>query len=262
MKYFRIALRFLTRYPITLEEEFAVGDFGRATAYFPVVGLLAGLDLFLLRYAMLFDKNGLHYYIWCFILLLFWVWASDSLHLDGLADTADALASGRDGKDFRLIMHDSRSGAFGVMAVCLALIGKFAWLVSLPMQNFWFLPLPLLFSRLHSTLACQLRPYAGQEGSLSSMFIEESKASDLNGALMGTLFGFFLLALPSVYFGFCSPLDVLKAFAVSVAGLGVAWSFLRLPMRRLGGISGDLIGWAQVICELSIALGLTLVLVH
>lgn len=94
------------------------------------------------------------------------------------------------------------------------------------------------------------------------MFVEECKSSDLNGALIGTLFGFFLLALPSVYFGFCSPLDVLKAFAVSVAGLGVAWSFLRLPMRRLGGISGDLIGWAQVICELSIALGLTLVLVH
>src|SRR5258708_35334837 len=100
MKHFRMALRFMTRYPVAAHEDFAPGDFGRCTAYFPLVGFFAGLDLMLMRWATLLDRNGLHYWIWAFLLLLFWVWGSDSLHLDGLADTSDALASRRQGAAF------------------------------------------------------------------------------------------------------------------------------------------------------------------
>lgn len=260
MKYFRIALRFLTRYPVGAEDEFLPGDFGRATGYFPLLGLLAGLDLLLFRTVTLLDKNGLHYPIWCFLLLLFWVWSFESLHLDGLADTADALGSGREGHEFSEIMHDSRSGAFGASAIALALIARFAWLSALPMQAVWFLPLPLIFSRLHSALACQARPYAGKRGSLSSLFIEESMHSDLHPAFAWALGGFFALAGAAFYFGLATATDAGLALAVCGAGLALGRLLLQIPMRRLGGISGDLIGWSQVITEIAIGFGLTLVL--
>jgi adenosylcobinamide-GDP ribazoletransferase len=262
MKHFRMALRFMTRYPVAASEEFLLGDFGRCTGYFPLVGLFAGLDLMLLRWVALFDRNGLHYPIWCFLLLLLWIWGSDSLHLDGLADTTDALASRRQGAEFLAILHDSRVGAFGAMALGLVLIGKFAWLCSLPMQGWWFLPLPLVFSRLHSSLACQIRPYAGTPGSLSSFFINESTHADLNIAVATALASFFLLAGLSLYLGFTSAEDAAKAFGVCIAGLALGRSALWSPMARLGGISGDLIGWSQVITETAIAFGLTLVLVR
>src|SRR5688572_19479987 len=128
MKHFRIALGFLTRYPVPVEEDFSPGDFGRSTGYYPLIGFLAGLDLLVFRGATLWDENGMHYPLWTFLLLLFWVWSSDSLHLDGLADTSDALASRREGGDFLAVLHDSRVGAFGAAALGLALIAKFAWL--------------------------------------------------------------------------------------------------------------------------------------
>jgi adenosylcobinamide-GDP ribazoletransferase len=262
MKHFKIALRFLTRYPVAPDEAFGPGDFGRATGYYPLVGFFAGLDLALLRWLTLQDHIGLHYPLWAMVLLLFWVWASDSLHLDGLADTADALASRREGPEFSAVLHDSRVGAFGAAAVTLALLAKYVWLASLPMQNWWFLPLPFIFSRLHSSLACQIRPYAGNQGSLSSMFIGEAAHSDLNRAAAWSGACFLALVIPSVYFGFCSSAGAIEALAVCGLGLLLGRFVLRLPVRRQGGISGDLIGWSQVITETAIAFGLSLALVR
>src|SRR5450759_5087037 len=60
-----------------------------------------------------------------------WELASRGLHMDGLADTADAFIAGG-GKDRILrILDDSHTGAFGVMAMGLLLLGKFAFLSSL-----------------------------------------------------------------------------------------------------------------------------------
>ena len=261
MRHFRTALRFMTRYPVASHEDFQAGDFGRATGYFPLVGFVAGLDILLFRLLALFDKNGLHYPIWCMLTLLFWVWSSDSLHLDGLADTSDALASRRQGTEFLGVLHDSRSGAFGVLAIGLALIAKYVWLSSLPMQFEWFLPLPLVFSRLHSAMACQIRPYAGNPGSLSSLFITEARHGDLSRAAGWSVLCFFALAGPGIYFGLATVADALQALGVCVGGLALGRILVAIPMRRLGGISGDLLGWSQVITELAIAFGLTLLLV-
>jgi adenosylcobinamide-GDP ribazoletransferase len=262
MKHLRIALRFLTRYPVRDQEIFNPGDFGRSTGYYPLVGFFAGLDLMILRWLTLLDKNSLHAPLWAFMILLFWIWSSDSLHLDGLADTADALASRRIGRDFLAVLHDSRVGAFGAAAMGMAILAKFVWLSSLPMENCWFLPLPLIFSRLHASLACQIRPYAGNSGSLSSLFICESRYADFNRAVAWSVISFFCLAVPSLYFGFTTAEEAAEALAVCLAGLILGWSILKLPMRRLGGISGDLIGWSQMICEIVIAFGLSIVLVH
>jgi cobalamin synthase len=83
----------------------------------------------------------------------------------------------------------------------------------------------------------------------------------LNLALGLGLGSFLALALPSVFWGLCSPMDAAKALGVGLLGLGLGRFLLRIPMGRLGGISGDLLGWSQVITEISVAFGLTLALV-
>ena len=263
MRSLLIAFRFLTRYPVPEPEgDYQPGDFGKATGFYPLVGLVAGLDLLLLRSLLLFDSNGLHYPLWCLLLLLFWVWSADSLHLDGLADTTDALATRREGTEFYEVLGDPRVGAFGAMALGLALLARYAWLRNLPMRGLWFLPLPLIFSRLLASMACQIRPYAGRKGSLSSLFISEALHPDLNLAMLTAFVAFAIVALPSVFLGYATVEDCGLALGVCILGLASGWMLLKTPLSRLGGISGDLIGWATVITELCIAYGLFFVLVR
>jgi adenosylcobinamide-GDP ribazoletransferase len=241
----------LTRYPAPEVDEFRSGDFGRATGYFPLVGLIAGLDLLLLRWLVLFDREGLHYPLWCVALLAFWVWSSASLHLDGLADTTDALASRAQGNDFYEVLSDPRNGSFAVMALVLDLLARFAFLYALPMRFYWFLPLPMIASRLLSSLACQVRPYAGEPGSLGSLFIEEARHEDASRAVGWAFASFLLVSLPAVYFGAASAREAGLALLACSGGVLLGWIALRVPRGRLGGISGDLLGWSQEIAELS-----------
>jgi adenosylcobinamide-GDP ribazoletransferase len=260
VKRLRIAIRFLTRFPVGDHEDSGAGDFGGATGFYPLVGLLAGLALAALRSLSLLDRDGRHAGLWSFGILLFWIWSCDSLHLDGLADTSDALASRKREGEFLAILHDSRVGAFGAAAISLALMAKFLWLGTLGRQGLWFLPLPLVVSRLHSALACQLRPYAGSPGSLSSMFVGEAGAADKNLALACSLGAFIVLAGAGLGLGLAAPLELLKALGVCLAGLWLGREAIKIPMARLGGVSGDLIGWSQVIVETAVAFGLSLAL--
>jgi adenosylcobinamide-GDP ribazoletransferase len=263
MKHFLLALQFMTRYRVRAQETAPEPqEFGRASGYFPLVGLLVGLELLLFRALTLKDPVGMHQPLWAVLLLLYWVWVCDSLHLDGLADTCDALATRREGKEMLEILHDPRLGAFGAMGLGLALLARWAWLRYLPMQFIWFLPLPLITSRLFSSLACQIRPYAGRPGSLSSGFITQSRHSDANGALGWSFASFILLAAPCIYFAEVSAMDAGVALAICGCGVMAGWAALQLPLRRLGGISGDLIGFGQVITELSTAFGLFFALVR
>jgi adenosylcobinamide-GDP ribazoletransferase len=260
MKAFRIALSFLTRYPLPWEEEAEPRDFGRSTAYYPLVGFMLGLDLWLLRWFLLLDKNGLHYPLWSVGLLAFWIFSCDSLHLDGLADTADALGSRLEGTDFRRVLKDSRIGSFGALALGLALLARCVWLIYLPMQNLWFLPLPLIFSRLLSSLACQLRPYAGEKRSLGAAFIDHSMPEDLSLAISFAFACSLLLAGLAIALEQAALREAAIALIICLGGLAAGRLILNLPISRQGGISGDLIGWAQVITEILICYGLSIFL--
>jgi adenosylcobinamide-GDP ribazoletransferase len=253
-----LAFQFLTRYPLGLddlvEEE---ADLGRSTRYFPLVGLVVGLDLMLMRWVLgwagvlaAWPLAG------AALLLTYWAWSCDSLHMDGWMDTLDGLASRREGEALLDVMHDSRVGAFGVLGGGLMLLLKFAWLASLPPRLWWALPLPLVFSRLLASLECHSRPYAGKAGSLSGAFVNGCEPADGHAAVAFAFLGYGGLGAAALALGLADSAACLKALAVCLLGLGVGALFLRLPKRRLGGISGDLLGYSLQICEVAVCYGL------
>ena len=248
-----LAFSFLTRYPVPLgRRELVPADFGRSTRYFPLAGLVVGLDLMLMRWIL--ESLGV-LSRWplagAALLLAYWVWACDSLHMDGMADTVDGLASRRTGEAMLEVMHDSRSGAFGVQATTVVLVLKFAFLASLGPGFWWALPLPLIFSRLLGALLCQSRPYGGSAGSLSAWFIEGSQPVDASAALGWAFAGLTLVCTAAVYAGLADARHCGLALAACVAGMGLGWLQVQPPRRRLGGISGDLIGYAIEVSELA-----------
>ena len=86
MRAFWLALQFLTRLPAPRMTEHTAEDRGRSVLYYPVVGLLIGAVLTAFLFLLADVNPGLR----AALLLLVWVLLTGALHLDGLADSADA----------------------------------------------------------------------------------------------------------------------------------------------------------------------------
>lgn len=128
MRALLVAVQFLTRLPLPW---LAVPDAalrGRSVPYYPVVGLGIGVLLVLLA-MLLATANTL---LAAALVLLVWVLITGGLHLDGLADSADAWVGGHGDRERTLvILKDPASGPAGVTALVLLLLVKFTALVAL-----------------------------------------------------------------------------------------------------------------------------------
>ena len=96
----------------------------------------------------------------CFTVLI-----TGGLHLDGLADTVNGLGGGKTPEERRLIMKDSRVGAFGVLSLILVLLVKFGFFLAAGEQG-WrneFVLFPVL-SRWGMVFLAYLSDYARPEG--------------------------------------------------------------------------------------------------
>ncbi|MCK4309514.1 MAG: adenosylcobinamide-GDP ribazoletransferase, partial [Candidatus Atribacteria bacterium] len=135
-----LAIRFLTIIPIisfppynntnqnqdALEENFA-----NSMAFFPLVGMLIGLLLVFLR--RLFYYLPVSSLLGDTLVLIFWIWISGGLHLDGFADSVDGFLGGHNKEEILKIMKDSSTGAKGVVALVSLLLLKFVLLVEMPL---------------------------------------------------------------------------------------------------------------------------------
>ncbi|MGY2197801.1 adenosylcobinamide-GDP ribazoletransferase [Pseudomonas gingeri] len=238
-----IALQFLSSLPIRLPGMPQPEELGRSLLWYPLVGLLLGAVLYgvdgLLGGAPLFLHGAL--------LLTVWVLFSGGLHLDGLADSADAWLGGfGDRERTLLIMKDPRSGPIAVVTLVLVLLLKFCALLALIEQQ--------------QTVALILAPLIGR-GALLGLFLVTPyvRAGGLGQALADHLprrTGRHVL-LASILG--CLVLAGLKgAFAVLLAAGCFFW-LRRLMMRRLGGTTGDTAGALLELLEMAVLVGLALI---
>jgi adenosylcobinamide-GDP ribazoletransferase len=115
---FRLAAGFLTRLPLGPGGAQAVGPLARASWAFPLVGLVIGLiGGFVYSLAAWLGVPALAAAL---LAVAATALATGALHEDGLADVADGFGGGADRAAKLAIMSDSRSGAFGVLALVLS----------------------------------------------------------------------------------------------------------------------------------------------
>jgi len=220
-----IALQFLTRLPVRLPRLPTAEESGRSLLWYPLVGLLLGAALLLVRWLL----GDVSVWLQAALLLTVWVWLSGGLHLDGLADTADAWVGGYGDRERTLaIMKDPTCGPVGVISLVLVLLLKFTALVAMleagqwgalllaPWLGRWVLPL-LLFST----------PYV-RPGGLGQVLAEHMPRRSLP-LLLG------IHALAMLLFGWPG----LLALVVALLVLLVVRHYL---CQRLGGTTGDTAG--------------------
>ncbi|MEV2266265.1 adenosylcobinamide-GDP ribazoletransferase [Nonomuraea africana] len=153
-----------------------------------------------------------------------------ALHLDGLADLADGLGSGKPAAQALDIMKKSDIGPFGVVTLVLTLLAQAAALAEAG-------PVALLAAcvtgRLALTWACAVGVPSARPGGLGDMVAGTVRRRT---ALLVTLAVVAVAALAGVLLS-----RVVLPLAV-LAGLGAALALLHHARRRLGGITGDVLG--------------------
>ena len=116
---FAIATALLTRLPVGAETPGEPGAIAAAGWAFPLVGAgIGGLAALAFLLALLL---GCGIPVAALLALLAGLALTGAFHEDGLADTADGFGGGKDREAKLAIMHDSRQGTFGILALILSL---------------------------------------------------------------------------------------------------------------------------------------------
>jgi adenosylcobinamide-GDP ribazoletransferase len=174
------------------------------------------------------------------------------LHLDGLADTADGLASGAPSERALEIMRRSDIGPFGVLAVVLAILVDVAALAALS-GSAWRPVAALAVAAATGRLAVVYAAHRRVPSARASGFgahvagSVSTPVAVLESALVLGLGAGLALAVDA------SPLGWLAAQAAALlVAAGACWH----ATRRLGGVTGDVFG---ALVEIGTALTITCV---
>jgi len=230
-----IAIQFLTILPVRLKGEFSEQDIGRSLLFYPLVGLLIGALLTLL--------------VWCLssqpamvaasLVLLLWVTISGALHLDGLADSADAWLGGISSKAKTLsIMKDPAAGPIAVVTLVLVLLIKFVMLTVLLTQQSWAaLIWSVILARTALPLLFLTTDYVRPHGLGSILKQQQSALYTRRLLIVVSLLALFSIGLMALLFAL------------------LVFLLLRYMMeRRLNGFTGDTAGAMVELMEAALLL--------
>lgn len=232
------AIGFLTRLPVPSRAYDDARAKAGSLAWYPLVGLLIGGLLSGLAWLLRDTPSMLS----AGMLVAAWVVLTGALHLDGLADSADAWVGGLGDREKTLaIMKDPRCGPAGVVALVLVLLLKFAALASFGSIPWAALLLAPWLARASLTVLFLTTPYVRSEG-LGTALMDAPRQACIAAILLSA-------AGSCLLFGWRGLLAL--AFAASVFGL---WR--QACLNRLGGFTGDTAGALAEIVELAILVGL------
>jgi adenosylcobinamide-GDP ribazoletransferase len=273
-RHYLLCVQFFTRIPVTGRLAGWVGfspAMLRASAgHFPGVGLLvgalvAGLTAVLL---MALPRTGAAPLVAAALGTAFGVWLTGAFHEDGLADVFDGLGGSADRDRALVIMKDSRVGAFGAIAIVLALLCKVSLLTLLGEVSGPLMVLALftahVVSRTWPLLTIRLLPHVGDlAGSKSKPLADQISGASLRTGFIWCLLALALVVSAQVATDFVVvnlvPQGLLHALINAMMVSILAWGvMLRWFWRRLGGFTGDCLGATQQVCEVAFYLGLGL----
>ena len=276
IRHFLLAIQFFTRIPVTGRLAdwvgFSPAMLRASAAHFPGVGVVVGAmvaGFSALMWAGL-PPSAFTPLVVAVLGTVLSVMVTGGFHEDGLADVADGLGGSSDRDRALVIMKDSRVGAFGVLAVVLALLAKVSLLALIGSVSLRWMLLGIfaahVVSRTWPLLLIRLMPHVGDvAGSKSKPLADQISTGSLFTAGI-----WCFVALAPVIIA-CGAMDVgavqgwdaaaLLPLATALLASGLALAYMgRLLWRRLQGFTGDGLGATQQVCEIAFYLGLALAL--
>jgi adenosylcobinamide-GDP ribazoletransferase len=232
----RTATSFLTRLRVGTD----VGgpeDLARGVPWFPVVGCVLG---FVVAAVYAGGRSVFPSFIAAALAIAVGVWATGAFHEDGLADTADAFGGARTREETLRILKDPRLGTYGVAALVFDVAIRVGALGALNTRAaFVVLPAAHALSRA-GAVAMLAGPVASEEG-LGASYGSVVTRAQITLAVVGGL----VVAVVAL-----GPAVVAPVVGVALASFVVG----RIARRRIGGVTGDVLGCAQQVGEVVVLL--------
>src|SRR5260370_5853338 len=223
-----LAISFLTILPVIDQRPASEDTVAASFAWFPIVGFLIG--------SALVGEDWLLAHIFAQVIRSVLIVASltivtGAVHLDGLADTADALGAGRDRNRALDILRDSRVGTFGASAIFFDLTLKILALSTLAgHRRYAALIVAPMLARWSMVAVAAGLPYLRESGSGSTLL-----SGKISGARTAVVAVFTLLVMLM--------LDPMRPITVATgAAIAIVFAMRIFYRRWLGGVTGDLIG--------------------
>ena len=220
MNAIRLALTWLTIAPVSGPASVDRALARRAIALVPFIGIaLGGLA------AGISTVGGL---LGGFLAVAFLALATRGMHLDGLADTVDALGSYRDPAGAREVMKSGPVGPFGAIAIALVIGIQAAAIAQLPWAA---VILAVASGRIAVLIACSFDPAPAEADGFSPLVTGTQR-------WWYTAVWIVALAAAATYLSYSSALLVV----IALAWLPI---FVHHCTKRLGWINGDVLGAAS-----------------
>jgi adenosylcobinamide-GDP ribazoletransferase len=231
-----VAFSLLSRIPVHPDPDAAETRAAAAAWAWPIVGATHGAIAGVLGSIAL--ALGAPAGVTAALALAVLVVLSGAMHEDGLADCADGLGGGRD-RDHRLaIMKDSRIGAYGAVALTLALLARWSGIEALTEAGCLFWPLVAIgaASRLPMIWAMAFMASARDNGLSASVGLPPPGSLAVASVLVLvlSLLVFGLGAVPLLFWTIVAPLPIYL-----------------LADRLIGGQTGDVLGGGQQMSEIA-----------
>lgn len=244
IKAFFIALGLMTRIPVPSLFHIKQGDsdklYGWSVIFYPLVGLIVGGFLVFILWGLSLFTTSTNGLIEAAIILSAWVLITGALHLDGLADSADAWLGGYGDKKRTLeIMKDPYSGPAAVVVLVLILLLKFSSLTILTIDDWIILILAPVLARTAIMILLATTPYV-REGGMGESAVKQLPK------LAVWLVSLAILGV-SIF--------LLKEKSWGLLILIVLSYFLRnLMLKRIAGTTGDTAGAMLEVMEVAVLL--------
>jgi adenosylcobinamide-GDP ribazoletransferase len=230
------AVAFLTRVPVGRRLQLGAADVSRGAVLFPLVGAAIGAVSGLAAAGL---EGPLPPLVAGALAVGLAVALTGALHLDALADSADALGAA-DRERALEIMRDPRIGAFGAVAIAVAVLVEAGALGSLAAGGDAVAGFAVAggLSRAVAAPLARVLPYARPEGGIGSVLSGRVRAL---GSLVGAGLALGLAALLLGWDG----VAVAGAVTVTAAACGLG------SRLWLGGVTGDTLGATTQVTEIA-----------
>jgi adenosylcobinamide-GDP ribazoletransferase len=237
----RLAVTTLSVLPVRGDVALDRRTAGRAMELAPLVGLAIGLVAGAVAFAV--RVAGAPPFLAAVVAVAALAAVTRGLHLDGLADLTDGLASYRDPEGTRAVMKKPDVGPLGISALVLLLAAQVAALTSAIGQHRGTLSLLLavVVGRVAITAACAGTPAATPDGMGALVAGTVRRGVPTAWALVTAGVFAAALALDPDATGRTAVRAGLAVGAVA-AGLAAARVLRLHAVRRVGGLTGDVLG--------------------
>lgn len=235
LREFAAALQFMTRIPVPAFR-YEPGLVLSGAKFYPIVGAVVALGAIVVERLL---RTHLPATLTALAVVIYLVVITGGFHEDGLADSVDAFGGGWTRERMLDIMHDSRIGSFGALAIVLSIGARWSLLAVMPGARLpWYLLAAHVLCRW-TTLPLGTFMDSARSDGLGARLAHKIPPSSM---LIGTLLAFGIAGWALRWQA------VAPIVAVSLITL-LSGLYYR---SRIGGITGDCFGATNQLAEIAV----------